>query len=112
MSLEKVLVILSIVVAIVSLAGSIFMMGRVFGAMTAAIKAATDVFTNQIQNLAEDIKELKETNKELAQSLHYISTQQMVQVETNIARIDEGQKSAHQRLNSLECRIAREEDKR
>ena len=111
MSLEKLLLILSIIVAVVSLAGTIFVMGRVFGAMTAAIKAASDVFTNQLQNLAEDIKELKETNKELAQSLHYISTQQMVQVETNIARIDECQKSAHHRLNSLECRITRVEDK-
>ena len=112
MHLEKLLLILSIVVAVVSLSGTIFVMGRIFGAMTAAIKAATDVFTNQIQNLVDDIKELKESSKELAQALNYISTQQMVQVETTIARVDEGQKSAHNRLNSLECRIVRVEDRK
>lgn len=101
----------TLVVAVISIIATFYGIGKFVATLTAAIENAVSVFQEKIDNIVEDIRELKNSQEKLADILNDLSTNQITNLKVDVARTDESTESAHHRINGLECRVSKLEDK-
>ena len=107
MNLNTVLIVISIIAGIVGLITTIFLVGKFVGTLTEAINSAVAIFEVRVTGVTEDMRDLKDSNEKLTNALNELTTVQLVEVKENVARLDESTKSAHLRINKVECIIDR-----